>query len=69
MRCPTCGDSAHPGYVTWRDVDLGGGLYRRSAVPCPDCGGSVIVSCCDGAVGSFWEAIGAADVLVESDAD
>jgi hypothetical protein len=68
MRCPTCGDSPHPGFIVCRDVDLGGGLYRRSAIPCPDCGGSVIASCCDGAVGSFREVIGVADALVDSDA-
>jgi hypothetical protein len=56
MRCPTCSDTAHPGYIAWREIDLGDGLFRRSLAPCPDCGGSVVVFGSDGPSGGHREA-------------
>jgi hypothetical protein len=48
MRCPTCGQTAHPGYIVWRGINGGDGPRRGSLIPCPDCAGSVVVSCCEG---------------------
>jgi hypothetical protein len=50
MRCQTCADTAHPGFVSWREVEIREGLFRR--VPCPDCCGSGFSSFCDGAIGA-----------------
>jgi hypothetical protein len=47
MRCQTCADRAHPGYLDWRAVAAGGQPIIGLA-PCPDCGGSTIVGCCEG---------------------
>jgi hypothetical protein len=51
MRC-RCADNPWPGMLVLERHDDGSIVYG----PCPDCGGSCIISCCDGAVG------GAADV-------
>jgi hypothetical protein len=64
MRCPTCGDTAHPGYVAHRETDIGGGLVRRSLVPCPDCGGSALASGENSAAASGREVIESADQVV-----
>jgi hypothetical protein len=56
IRCPACGDTVHPGYTAWREIDLGDGLFRRSLVPCSDCGGSAVVSGSDGAAGGYRDA-------------
>src|SRR5579883_178931 len=48
MRCRTCGETAHPGYVIWRGAAAGPGLFPGAPVPCPECGGSGIVSACEG---------------------
>jgi hypothetical protein len=48
MRCSTCSETSHPGYVAWREIDLGDGLFRRSLVLCPDCGGLVTIPDSDG---------------------
>ena len=48
-QCPTCRGGEIPGYVrTWGEPRT---PTRWHAVysPCPDCGGSQIVSCCDSA--------------------
>ena len=52
MRCPTCSDTPHPGFVARRD-EVRDGVYRRNLYPCPDCGGTAIASCCDGIVGCW----------------
>jgi hypothetical protein len=56
MRCPTCSDTAHPGYIAWREIDLGNGLFRRSLATCPDCGGSLVVLGSDSAAGGHRDA-------------
>ena len=40
MRCPTCADMPHPGFIAWREVQGRDGVYWRDLRPCPDCGGS-----------------------------
>jgi hypothetical protein len=65
MRCPTCGNTLHPGYVACRDTDIGSGLVRRSLVPCPDCGGSGVATAADGAVSAAREIILSADQVIE----
>ena len=47
MRCQTCADTVHPGYVGWRGLSAGG-LPVVGLAPCPDCGGSTIVGACEG---------------------
>jgi hypothetical protein len=29
MRCPTCSDTPHPGFVAWREVEVRDGIYRQ----------------------------------------
>jgi hypothetical protein len=53
MRCPTCANTAHPGFIVWREVEVRDGVYRHTLCPCPDCGGSAMTSCDDGMVGSW----------------
>ena len=65
MRCPTCGETSHPGYVALRDTDIGDGLVRRSLVPCPDCGGSALASGNDGTTGGGREVVSPADQVIE----
>jgi hypothetical protein len=53
MRCLTCTNSLHPGYVVWRGHDtdsrrLGSAPFYGSLIPCPDCAGSLVVSACEG---------------------
>jgi len=57
MRCTTCGDTPHPGFVPWREVEIRDVLFRRDLVPCPDCGGFLMTSCNDGAVGGRYEMV------------
>ena len=64
MRCPTCGDTPHPGYVAYRETDIGGGLVRRSLVPCPDCGGSRLAAGETSAAATVREVVGSADQVV-----
>jgi hypothetical protein len=66
MRCLTCGDTAHPGYVAHRETDIGGRLVQRSLVPCADCGGSALAGGADGAAISGREVIESADQVVET---
>jgi hypothetical protein len=55
MRCPTCSDTPHPGFIAQREVEMRDGVFWRDLRPCPDCGGSAVASCCDGAVGSWCD--------------
>jgi hypothetical protein len=53
MRCVTCANTLHPGYVVWRGRDVrgrapGGTPFYGSLIPCPDCAGSLLVSACEG---------------------
>jgi hypothetical protein len=48
MRCLTCANTMHPGYVVWRGGDAKGGPFHGSLIPCPDCAGSLVVSGCEG---------------------
>ena len=53
MRCLTCANTLHPGYVVWRGRDTGGRLlggtpFYGALIPCPDCAGSLVVSACEG---------------------
>jgi hypothetical protein len=48
MRCLTCVNTMHPGYVVWRGRAAKGGPFYGSLIPCPDCGGSLGVSACEG---------------------
>ncbi len=55
MRCLTCANTMHPGYVVWRAKEAGGtplhGFpFYGSLIPCPDCSGSLVVSACEGAL-------------------
>jgi hypothetical protein len=38
MRCPTCSDTPHPGFIAWREVEGRDGAYWRDLRPCPECG-------------------------------
>jgi hypothetical protein len=67
MRCPTCSDTQHPGLVIWREVEVQNGVFRSTYFPCPDCGGSAAVSCCDAMVGSWRDATnGDTEPVIES---
>jgi hypothetical protein len=61
MRCPTCSDTAHPGFIVWREVEVRDGVYRHTFCPCPDCGGSAMTSCDDGIVETWRDATNARD--------
>jgi hypothetical protein len=43
MRCPTCSDTPHPGFIAWKEVERDG-VYWRDLRPCPDCGGTTVTS-------------------------
>jgi hypothetical protein len=55
MRCPTCSDTLHPGFIALREVEVRDGVRWRDLRPCPDCGGSTVASCCDGTVGRWQD--------------
>jgi hypothetical protein len=38
MRCPTCSDTPHPGFIAWREVEGRDGVCWRDLRSCPDCG-------------------------------
>jgi hypothetical protein len=54
MRCLTCANTMHPGYVVWRGREARGGPFYGSLIPCPDCVGSLVVSGCEGQ--ASWQA-------------
>ena len=62
MCCPTCSDTPTPGFIVWRVVEVHDGVFRRTLQPCPDCGGSTVASCCDGAVGCWGDTTNAASL-------
>jgi hypothetical protein len=61
MRCPTCSDTPHPGFVVWREIETHDGVFRRVLRPCSTCGGSGVASCCDDAVGCWRETVNGSD--------